>query len=115
MIHYEYKAIKDSEMTEELEQFLKLEGWTFYSYSLSEETTRVKRPIDLSEILTPVQEENLLISEPIFSLRDQFAMSAMNGLLSNKSMTGDYSGTLPEWLSKRAYIIADEMLKTRKL
>lgn len=47
-------------------------------------------------------------------LRDDFAKAAMQGLISNHLVVDDIRSTVPEWLSVRAYLIADAMMKQRK-
>lgn len=48
------------------------------------------------------------------TLRDKFANSAMQGLISNASIVDDISSSVPEWIAVRSYLIADAMLKERK-
>ncbi|WP_230085744.1 hypothetical protein [Providencia alcalifaciens] len=53
-----------------------------------------------------------IIDHPI-SLRDQFAMSAMQGILSNEAMIAVVVEESAAWVSREAYIMADAMLKAR--
>jgi len=55
-----------------------------------------------------------LINDP-FTLRDYFANSAMQGMLSNTNIIDDVSNSVPEWIAIRSYLIADAMLKQREL
>lgn len=67
----------------------------------------------------PVELENKeggsLIKENGMTLRDYFANSAMQGLISNQAIVDDVSNSVPEWIATRSYLIADEMLKQREL
>ncbi|EMD1499368.1 hypothetical protein VQU57_002245 [Proteus mirabilis] len=47
------------------------------------------------------------------TLRDQFAMSAMQGILSNEAMIAGVIKESAEWVSREAYIMADAMLNAR--
>jgi len=47
------------------------------------------------------------------TLRDQFAMSAMQGILSNEAMIAVVIEESAAWVSREAYIMADAMLKAR--
>lgn len=47
------------------------------------------------------------------TLRDQFAMSAMQGILSNEAMIAGVIKASAEWVSREAYIMADAMLNAR--
>ncbi|HIE6468876.1 TPA: hypothetical protein ACXJTA_000130 [Proteus mirabilis] len=47
------------------------------------------------------------------TLRDQFAMSAMQGILSNHAMIDTSTDQTLEWVAKNAYQMADAMLKAR--
>lgn len=49
------------------------------------------------------------------SLRDYYANSAMQGLISNHIIVEDISSSVPEWIAVRSYLIADAMLKQREL
>ncbi|WP_036407695.1 hypothetical protein [Morganella morganii] len=57
-------------------------------------------------ITMPPQNEALTI-------RDQFAMSAMQGILSNEAMIAVVIEESAAWVSREAYIMADAMLKAR--
>lgn len=48
------------------------------------------------------------------TLRDQFAMSALQGLLANQQCTPMGMSFEPDYLSRRAYRLADAMLEARK-
>lgn len=48
------------------------------------------------------------------TLRDQFAMSALQGLLANPQCTPMGMSFEPDVLSRRAYRLADAMLEARK-
>ena len=48
------------------------------------------------------------------TLRDQFAMSALQGLLANQQCTPMGMSFEPDALSRRAYRLADAMLEARK-
>lgn len=48
------------------------------------------------------------------TLRDQFAMSALQGLLANQQCTPMVMSFEPDVLSRRAYRLADAMLEARK-
>lgn len=48
------------------------------------------------------------------TLRDQFAMSALQGLLANPQCTPMVMSFEPDALSRRAYRLADAMLEARK-
>ncbi|WP_265524479.1 hypothetical protein [Providencia rustigianii] len=47
------------------------------------------------------------------SLRDKFAMAAMQGILSNPAMIDTATNQTLEWVAKNAYQAADAMLKAR--
>ncbi|HCK7310135.1 TPA: hypothetical protein RG700_001054 [Proteus mirabilis] len=47
------------------------------------------------------------------TLRDLFAMSAMQGILSNEDMIAGVIKESAEWVSREAYIMADAMLFSR--
>ncbi|HGV3502128.1 TPA: hypothetical protein ACLLFU_001660 [Providencia stuartii] len=47
------------------------------------------------------------------NLRDQFAMSAMQGILSNHHMIDNVIKEPADWVSREAYIMADAMLAAR--
>ena len=47
------------------------------------------------------------------TLRDQFAMAAMNGILSNHCMIGNVTEQSVVWVAKESYQMADAMLKAR--
>ncbi|HBC6355093.1 MAG: hypothetical protein ACTH3P_06805 [Proteus vulgaris] len=47
------------------------------------------------------------------SLRDQFAMAAMNGILSNHCMIDNVTEQSVVWVAKESYLMADAMLKAR--
>ncbi|MDD9338289.1 MAG: hypothetical protein PV362_01195 [Providencia heimbachae] len=47
------------------------------------------------------------------SLRDQFAMAAMQGILSNEAMITNVIEESAAWVSREAYLMADAMLKAR--
>lgn len=47
------------------------------------------------------------------TLRDQFAMAAMQGILSNEAMIAVVIEESAAWVSREAYIMADAMLKAR--
>ncbi|EOF5040631.1 hypothetical protein ACK1M2_002153 [Providencia rettgeri] len=47
------------------------------------------------------------------TLRDQFAMSAMQGILSNEAMIAVVIEESAAWVSREAYIMADAMLAAR--
>ncbi|QLQ62923.1 MULTISPECIES: hypothetical protein [Providencia] len=53
-----------------------------------------------------------IIDHPI-SLRDQFAMSAMRGILSNEAMIAVVIEESAAWVSREAYLMADAMLSAR--
>ncbi|ATG17296.1 hypothetical protein CO695_13690 [Providencia alcalifaciens] len=57
-------------------------------------------------ITTPPKNEGL-------TLRDQFAMSAMQGILSNEAMIAVVIEESAAWVSREAYIMADAMLAAR--
>lgn len=57
-------------------------------------------------ITTPPQDKTL-------TLRDQFAMSAMQGILSNEAMITNVVEESAAWVSREACIMADAMLKAR--
>ena len=48
------------------------------------------------------------------TLRDQFAMSALQGLLANQQCATTGMSFDPDYLSRRAYRLADAMLEARK-
>lgn len=48
------------------------------------------------------------------TLRDQFAMSAMQGILANQQCSPMGMSFEPDYLSRRAYRLADAMLEARK-
>lgn len=48
------------------------------------------------------------------TLRDQFAMSALQGLLANQQCRPYGASFEPDYLSRRAYRLADAMLEARK-
>ncbi|NBL88863.1 hypothetical protein [Proteus sp. G2673] len=47
------------------------------------------------------------------SLRDEFAMAAMNGILSNHCMIDNVTEQSVVWVAKESYLMADAMLKAR--
>lgn len=47
------------------------------------------------------------------TLRDQFAMFAMQGILSNEAMITNVIEESAAWVSREAYIMADAMLAAR--
>ncbi len=47
------------------------------------------------------------------TLRDQFAMSAMQGILANPAQLDNVNDKSAEWVSLDAYLVADAMLKAR--
>ncbi|HIC2884911.1 TPA: hypothetical protein ACW0T4_001543 [Morganella morganii] len=47
------------------------------------------------------------------TLRDQFAMAAMQGVLSNEAMIAVVIEESAAWVSREAYLMADAMLKAR--
>ncbi|MER1962332.1 hypothetical protein KC821_14645 [Proteus vulgaris] len=47
------------------------------------------------------------------SLRDKFAMAAMNGILSNHCMIDNVTEQSVVWVAKESYLMADAMLKAR--
>lgn len=49
----------------------------------------------------------------VLTLRDQFAMSAMQGILSNEAMIAVVIEESAAWVSSEAYIMADAMLVAR--
>lgn len=53
------------------------------------------------------------ITDHPISLRDQFAMAAMRGILSNEAMIAVVIEESAAWVSREAYIMADAMLKAR--
>ena len=53
------------------------------------------------------------ITDHPISLRDQFAMSAMQGILSNEAMIAVVIEESAAWVSREAYIMADAMLAAR--
>lgn len=53
------------------------------------------------------------ITDHPISLRDQFAMSAMQGILSNEAMIAVVIEESAAWMSREAYIMADAMLAAR--
>ncbi|MEQ5753793.1 hypothetical protein ABN363_01595 [Providencia rettgeri] len=59
-----------------------------------------------SYVIQPEQGEAL-------TLRDQFAMSAMQGILSNEAMIAVVIEESAAWVSREAYIMADAMLAAR--
>ena len=59
--------------------------------------------------------KQLTITDVSFSLRDKFAMKAMNGELSAQNFeTGEHWAN-EKALAQRAYLIADAMLKERSI
>lgn len=54
------------------------------------------------------------ISVNIPTLRDQFALSALQGILANQQCTPMGMSFEPDVLSRRAYRLADAMLEARK-
>ncbi|MEY1276741.1 hypothetical protein AB7080_12215 [Providencia rettgeri] len=59
-----------------------------------------------SYVIQPEQGETL-------TLRDQFAMAAMQGILSNEAMIAVVIEESAAWVSREAYIMADAMLAAR--
>lgn len=57
---------------------------------------------------------HLQAAESLPTLRDQFAMSALQGLLANQQCTPMGMSFEPDVLSRRAYRLADAMLEARK-
>lgn len=57
-------------------------------------------------IAIPPQNEALTV-------RDQFAMSAMQGILSNEAMIAVVIEESAAWVSREAYLMADSMLAAR--
>ncbi|EOE5319648.1 hypothetical protein ACKGF9_001708 [Providencia rettgeri] len=57
-------------------------------------------------ITTPPQDKTL-------TLRDQFAISAMQGVLSNEAIITNIIEESAAWVSREAYIMADAMLAAR--
>lgn len=53
------------------------------------------------------------ITDNPISLRDQFAMAAMQGILSNEAMIAVVIEESAAWVSREAYIMADAMLAAR--
>lgn len=49
------------------------------------------------------------------TLRDYFANSAIQGLVANPLIVDDVTISVSEWLAIRSYLIADAMLKQRKI
>lgn len=47
------------------------------------------------------------------TLRDQFAMAAMQGILSNEAMIAVVIEESAAWVSREAYLMADTMLAAR--
>ena len=47
------------------------------------------------------------------SLRDKFAMAAMNGILSKHCMIDNVTEQSVVWVAKESYLMADAMLKAR--
>lgn len=47
------------------------------------------------------------------SLRDRFAMAAMQGILANPAQLDNVNDKSAEWVSRDAYRVADAMLKAR--
>lgn len=47
------------------------------------------------------------------TLRDKFAMEAMNGILSNHCMIDNVTEQSAAWVAKESYQMADAMLKAR--
>ncbi|ELU1437126.1 hypothetical protein SBK14_001795 [Providencia rettgeri] len=47
------------------------------------------------------------------TIRDQFAMAAMQGILSNEAMIAVVIEESAVWVSREAYLMADAMLKAR--
>lgn len=62
-------------------------------------------------LLPEMHEGKLTIMEPQLTLRDQFAMAAMSGLLSNPPGIYDRSNS---WIAEWAFKMADAMMKARK-
>lgn len=62
-------------------------------------------PADWSDLPQPVQ---FTVREPRATLRDQFAMAAMTGLLSDPTSSG------PKGCATAAYLYADAMMEARK-
>jgi hypothetical protein len=54
-------------------------------------------------------------SEDFVSLRDEFAKSAMQGMISNRGMYDVITESAIKSLSKESYLIADAMLKQREI
>lgn len=61
-------------------------------------------------VVKPVKEEP---AQDEMALRDQFAMSALNGLLSNHQCAAFSFSFDPESVAKQSYNIADKMMKAR--
>lgn len=57
---------------------------------------------------------HLQAAESLPTLRDQFAMSALQGLLANHQCAPMGMSFEPDYLSRRAYRLADAMLEARK-
>jgi len=57
------------------------------------------------------KEPELMASDA--TLRDKFAMAAMQGILSNPAMIDTATDQTIEWVAKNAYQMADAMLKAR--
>ncbi|MDK3006399.1 hypothetical protein QPK77_00165 [Providencia rettgeri] len=57
--------------------------------------------------------EFMPITDNPISLRDQFAKSAMQGILSNEAMIAVVIEESAAWVSREAYIMADAMLAAR--
>ncbi|MCG9940507.1 hypothetical protein [Providencia rettgeri] len=64
-----------------------------------------KKPHEMAQCGNPVPATG--------NLRDQFAMSAMQGILSNEAMIAVVIEESAAWVSREAYIMADAMLKAR--
>lgn len=57
-----------------------------------------------------LQSGNITVMEPMVTLRDQFAMAALKGLMAANWKDCPY----PDGYAKEAYMVADAMMKARK-
>ncbi|MER3366506.1 hypothetical protein ABQD47_17995 [Providencia rettgeri] len=73
---------------------------------MSEDLKGKKYTLRPGSIVPPGQGEAL-------TLRDQFAMAAMQGILSNEAMIAVVIEESAVWVSREAYLMADAMLAAR--
>ena len=79
-----------------------------------------KRPMRMSELHADLLRANQHVDlleqpkEPVATLRDQFAMAALTGLLANPKLAETALKKGPRWFDEVAYQYADGMLKERE-